>query len=179
MAPTPSPCPAPVTLEPEPSRGRLGCLHGTCHGDSLDSGSWRSPAPRGPAVAVTEGPSPAGRVVRRSWCPGPFGGSWVLQDRPSLPAIAHVLLPRRSPAPGLCRRDPGSKPPPDWTARLRLGLSAPGVALCGRRAGGKALTLQSLLSPSPVPPPRSLPPPARGLPATADQWAQTQGGGPF
>lgn len=155
--------------------------------------SWRSPAqlewgcdchPRGPCLP--------GGVVSHSWSPGPFGSTAQLSGAHFIPGflvgtssflVAQVLVLHLSlvSAEGTLALGAGPLPQATLTRHCQAtGWASPaaGVMLCGRRAGGKALTLQNLPLLFPVLLPGSLPSPARSPPAIPDQWAQARGGGP-
>lgn len=114
------------------------------------------------------GPLPAGRGVGLSGSHSAARLRPVLQDCPSLRAITHVFSTgaRHLVSAGGTLVLGGGRAPSPSHAQTGLhkaaGWARParGVALCGRGAGGQALTLQSLLSPSRSPP-SSLPSPAR------------------
>lgn len=182
MVPPPSPCPAPFTLEPEPSHGATSAAYTVpAMGTAWTLAPGEVLLSAGQLQLSPEESLPAGLVVRRSWSPGPFSGtaqSFPPSDHSRLGSPPESLQAGYS-GPVVCRAPSPNHPQTGLHQAAGRACPAPEVVLCGRRAGGKALTLQSLLPPSPVPPPGSLPFPARSPSATPDQWTQAQSGGPF
>ena len=148
--------PTPLTPGPEPTHGApLAARPLPAMGTARTSSSRRRAAQLGslpvpPVVSVSRSPGPFGSTAQLSGPQAPV--SW--QDCPSLldrPGLGSPLKPGTwslQVGPWLWGvQRPFCKPPSHWTVQAPwLGSSAPGAMPCGRRAGGKALTWQSLLS---------------------------------
>ena len=184
MVPTPSPCSAPFSLEPEPPRG--------CPGWPAPYLTWGQPGCPAPGTALLSlGPCPPWEGVRGAGGGQPLLVSRCVQQHSSAPRgslrpglLAGLFFPPRQLRPWLSTWALQEGP---WLWAVRGPLSGPPSCcavccacpalgtLCGRRAGGKVVTWQSLPLPLPVPL-HSLPFPASSPPAIPDQWAQARVG---
>lgn len=187
LVPMPSPYPAPLTLEPEPThRAASAACTVPAMGTARTSSSWRGPAQQGPGCSChPRGPCLLRGVVSRFWSPGPSSSTAQLsgaQGRPSLLDRAGLGSP---PEPGTCSAGGtlalGCARPLLQDA-LRLDCVRPLAGLVQLQGGavreegrweGSDVAQPPL--PLPVPPPGSLPSPARSPPAIPDQWAQVPG----